>query len=91
MFASIHKQTFNKVDKVEIKLSHQFGKGHKYPFEVEALKRNVDLLAIAKNLGSKPHRKHRGPEFWEKWNKELNLDIQGLSDSDLIKLIKEYL
>ena len=75
----------------EIKLSKQIGKNYKYPFEIEAIRPDVDLMDVAKAYNLKPDLSDKGEEFWNKWNDEVNLDLQEMQESEIKNIIKEYL
>ena len=78
-------------DEYEIKLSKQIGKNYKYPFEIEAIRPDVDLMDVAKAYNLKPDLSDKGEEFWNKWNDEVNLDLQEMQESEIKNIIKEYL
>src|SRR3989344_6868853 len=86
-----HKNFTFKTDGYEIKLSHQFGKTSKYPFEVEATKKDSELVSFAKKLGLTPDLKKKGEEFWNKWNEEVNLDGEKMKDKELKEIIRKYI
>lgn len=80
-----------QADEFEVKLSHQFGTGDKYNFEVESLNGESSLEEILKDLELIDLVKITDVEFWEKWNEVVNLDGNELSDEDVRNLIEEYL
>lgn len=75
----------------EVKLSHQFGTGDKYNFEVETLYGESDLQEILRDLDLTNLVKATDVNFWEKWNEAVNLDGNKLNDEEIRNLIKEYL
>ncbi len=75
----------------EIKLSHQYGKSHKYNFEVETLNNQRNLKTVLKNLSLSKLVTITDVEFWDQWNQELNLSDKNLNDEQIMQLIKAYL
>jgi len=76
---------------IEIKLTHQFGKGDAYNCEFEVFdntQKPEDLMNkyyIPINLPTQTE------DFWRKWNMKVNLNANELSDEELLEIIKKYL
>lgn len=75
----------------EIKLTHQLGKTDKYNFEVEADIEKVDLSQVLKDLELSEMVTLTNSEFWDKWNKELNLKDNSMDEKQILDLIVKYL
>ncbi len=75
----------------EVKLTYQTGKKEVYNYEVEVLDHNLDPREVVKKLGlpDKEPVVHT-PEFWTKWNEEVNLRADDLSDEELLAIIRKY-
>jgi len=75
----------------EIKLSRQFGKKEVYNCEIEVTDSRVDLEDLVKkyNIPIKPPGQTQ--DFWEKWNKTVNLSADELSEKELFEIIRKYL
>ena len=75
----------------EIKLTRQTGKKTVYNYEVEVKDHDLDPREVARKLGL-PNKKPvvHTPEFWFKWNKEVNLRAGDLSDGELLRIIRKY-
>lgn len=86
-----HENYLYANDDVEIKLSHQFGKSSKYPFEIEALRDGVDLHKIASELDFTPTTIPNDVEYWDNWNAEVNLDGKDYSDEEIVRVIEGYI
>lgn len=80
-----------KTSEYELKLSHQFGKGSRFNFEIEALIKDVDLLEIANQFGLEEHNKKRDIAFWDKWNEVVSLNVLKLNKRNLKSMLKKYL
>ncbi|GAB4156645.1 MAG: hypothetical protein Fur003_0050 [Candidatus Dojkabacteria bacterium] len=80
-----------ETDLYELKLSHQTGKSDKYNFELELKEENLDYSKVLKKFGLHPYEGERGIAFWDKWNRELNLDARDMTEDELKVLIKSYL
>lgn len=75
----------------ELKMTHQLGKTDKYNFEVEVDTTKVNLDEILKQLNLDDKVTLTDAEFWDKWNKELNLRDIDLTEDGIKELIKKYL
>lgn len=75
----------------ELKLSHQFGAGDKYCFEVEQKNSTVDIVQVAKSYGLEEYPQERDIAFWDKWNAESSLDGLKMSDEQILEMIKKYI
>lgn len=75
----------------ELKLSHQFGKGHRYNFEIESKNEATDLDKIAESFGLQEYKEERDIEFWNDWNSLTSLDGLKMSDEEISDIIKKYL
>ena len=80
-----------KIDDYEIKLTHQFGKSEAYNCEVEVFSDSLNPENLAKKYNIPIHLPTQTQDFWRKWNKNVNLLAEGLTDTDLLKIIKKYL
>lgn len=80
---------FNTTD-FEIKLGKQFGKSVKYIFEIEAKNNKVNLESKLKELNLSRHVLKTDVEFWDSWNKEVNLTGEELNEKQILKLIESY-
>jgi len=78
-------------DDFELKLAHQTGRSDKYVVELEAKKEDMDLEGLAKDLDIVSNMEDMTYEDWKKWDDELNLDINGMSEEELKQLIRSYL
>jgi len=85
-----HKNFIFETNGFEIKLSHQFGKSDKYPFEVEAQESEETIIEFARNLGLEPDLSKKGETFWNKWNDAVNLDGKKMKDEELKEIIRKY-
>lgn len=80
-----------KTPEFEIKLTCQMGKTDKYHFEVEKKSSTINLDQIVKELGLSEMITITNIEFWDQWNKGLNLKDSELKEEQIIDLIKRYL
>lgn len=78
-------------DQYEIKLSHQFGKSHKYNFEIELKQEFLSLSSIAEQYNLTIYTKERDITFWDEWNKHVSLNGLDMGDKDLLEIINSYL
>ena len=76
---------------IEIKLTHQFGKGDGYNCEVEVFVNLHKPEDIMKEFGIPIHLPTQTKDFWRKWNESVNLNANELSDEDLQEIVKKYL
>lgn len=75
---------------IEIKLTYQFGKKDAYNCEIEVFDSELDPKEIAEKLNIPIHLPAHTPDFWKKWNKEINFSATELSDEELLVIIKNY-
>jgi hypothetical protein len=75
----------------EIKLTHQFGNGNAYNCEVEVFNNSVKPKDLMKKLDIPIHLPAMSQDFWREWNKKVNLSADGLSNKELLEVIKKYL
>jgi hypothetical protein len=75
----------------EIKLSEQHGNTTKYTFEVECMNDGEHLLEFVDEINLKQYILKTDPDFWVKWDKEVNLFTDELEEEELKKIIKDYL
>ena len=75
----------------EIKLTHQFGKSDAYNCEIEVFNQSLKPEDLAKQYNIPIHLPTLTPNFWEKWNKKVNLSAGELSDLELLEIINKYL
>lgn len=85
----LENQVFD-TDKFEIKLTHQFGSGDVYSFEIEMKDVIHDPIAIGQLYGLEPDLSIKDNRYWQEFNKKTNLDINTLSEQDLRKIIGQY-
>lgn len=76
--------------KFEIKLGRQFGKVSRYFFEVELLDEKSSLESILEDLGLNILVTITNVDFWKKWNREVNLTSDDLSEEKIKSLIQSY-
>ena len=91
MIAIEHINYIFESENFEIKLSKQGNKKPKYPFEIEAKKEDVDLIDISRKFGLNPDISAKGEDFWESWNREVNINLKTTSDEEIRNLIKKYI
>lgn len=75
----------------ELKLSHQFGNGSKYSFEVEAFKDTINLDKIAKSFELEIYSGEKDQKFWDTWNKKGVLNCLEMSDEEIKSIISKYI
>jgi len=75
----------------EIKLTRQIGKKEVYNYEVEVKDHGLSPREVARKMGL-PDKKPvvHTPEFWSRWNGEVNLRIDDLSDDELLGIIRKF-
>ncbi|QQS38883.1 hypothetical protein IPM62_05910 [Candidatus Woesebacteria bacterium] len=85
-----HKNKIYYSKDFEIKLSKQFGRSEKYLFEIEKVGERSLQEFVNKN-GLAKYIKKTDVDFWLKWNEDVNLSIDLISENALKKLITKYL
>lgn len=75
----------------EIKLTHQFGNKDVYSFEVESKNDKVDLMSTCNELKLPVEDLNLSNEFWDNWNKNVNVDVTNWDEKQIKLTIKEYL
>lgn len=78
-------------EKVEIKLTHQFGKSDKYNAEIEVRDVSDNPINFAKKHNIPMNLPEQTAEFWDEWSKSVNLYADDLSDEELLNIINNYL
>jgi hypothetical protein len=74
----------------EIKLTHQFGKSDHYSFEVEVFQGNESPVEICDKLGLKPDLTLKDAEFWDAFNKKVNIQAQDLKDKEVEAILSAW-
>jgi len=80
-----------KIDDHEIKLTHQYGKSNAFNCEVEVFNDSLSPENLAKKYNIPIHLPTQTQDFWRKWNKNVNILAEELTDTDLLKIINKYL
>lgn len=91
IFIIQHELYLFKNKSVEIKLAKQFGKSKKYIFEVELKKEGQNLEKLVKKLGLAEYMRTTDVAFWDKWNKEVNINVRKITDLKIKNIINSYL
>lgn len=84
---SLHNLIYRN-EKVEVKLTHQYGKSDRYTFEIELIDQDVNLIEVAKELGMARYIIKTDEAYWNKWDKEVNYTTEELSDEEILEIIK---
>jgi len=80
-----------KTEEFEIKLTYQTGKKEMYNYEVEVKDHDLDPREVARKIGL-PNKESvvHTPEFWSKWNDEVNLRVNDLSNEEFLRIIRKF-
>lgn len=80
-----------KNDDYELKISHQFGKNDYYTFEIEAVKENVDIKEIQKELKLEPTKNFASDERKKFRRTQVDLSASELTEADIKNIISKYI
>lgn len=76
---------------IEIKLAHQIGNKDGYFVELESKSNNAELEEFAKKYEIETKKGKERRAVLDRWNKEINMNGNEMSDKDILMLFIEYL